>query len=415
MKLEQTGSVFLNHGLWYYSVQLPGEKRRRQVPLRAPGAKHTLKGDRPRKMAEDAAARYWEEHTRATRRHEKEGITVSELCAQWDAHCKECYRDAEGKPTSTATNAILDVRMFRTMFGNASLHELTHNDMLKLRDALLRSGVSRHTINVRLWRTKYMIAWALDEALIPATVKAELTQVQNLKRGRSAARERRPVRPVDDATIAATIAHMMPNTADMVRLHRVTGMRPCELCAMSWADIDVTRKPWVYRVPQTANKNAWRGDFGVPRVVCLGPRAREILSRHVATAQTSRESAIFSPQVAMMEYVTRRREERVTPYYGAKKGTENAPHVPRKLGDRWTTDAYTKTIRAACERANITPWGANRLRHAFGTDVRRQFGLESAKAVLGHTDGGCITDVYTFDAVEEEMIRAASAAVEALG
>ena len=51
MKLKQTGSVFINHGLWYYAVQLPGEKRRRQVPLRAPGANHTLTADRPRKSA----------------------------------------------------------------------------------------------------------------------------------------------------------------------------------------------------------------------------------------------------------------------------------------------------------------------------------------------------------------------------
>jgi hypothetical protein len=53
--------------------------------------------------------------------------------------------------------------------------------------------------------------------------------------------------------------------------------------------------------------------------------------------------------------------------------------------------------------------------HAFGTEVRLAFGLEAARAVLGHTGGGCITDVYTFDAVEEEMIKAASPAVEALG
>ena len=29
--------------------------------------------------------------------------------------------------------------------------------------------------------------------------------------------------------------------------------------------------------------------------------------------------------------------------------------------------------------------------------------------------GGCVTDVYTFYALEEEMIRAATPAVEALG
>ena len=70
MKLKQTGTVFDNHGLWYYSVQLPGEKKRRLVPLRAPGSKHTMRSDRPRKMAEEAAARYWEEHTRQAARHE---------------------------------------------------------------------------------------------------------------------------------------------------------------------------------------------------------------------------------------------------------------------------------------------------------------------------------------------------------
>ena len=64
MKLKKNGTVFNNHGYWYFAVRLPGEKRRRQVPLRAPGAKHTLTIDRPRKMAEEAAARYWEAQTR---------------------------------------------------------------------------------------------------------------------------------------------------------------------------------------------------------------------------------------------------------------------------------------------------------------------------------------------------------------
>ena len=401
MKLKQTGSVFDNHGLWYYSVQLPGEKRRRQVPLRAPGAKHTMRTDRPRKMAEDAAARYWEEHTRQVRRHEPQGVTVAELCAMWDAHCKEYY-----KGSSTATNAVLDVRLFRELYGSAAVAELTHADMLQLRDALVRSGVSRSTVNARLWRVKYMMAWALDEAIIPATVKAELTQVKGVKRGRTSAPERQPVRPVDDATISATIQHMTPNTADMVRIHRLTGMRPCELCGLRWSLIDTSRTPWVYRVPPEINKNEWRGELGQPRVICIGPKARAILDRHRGG------DVPFSPVRAMSEYLEARRVARVTPFYGQKK---NAPRVPRVLGERWTTDAYTKTIRAACEKAGITPWGSNRLRHTFGTEVRRAFGLEAARAVLGHTEGGCITDMYTFDAVADEMVRKATPAVEALG
>ncbi len=406
MNLRQTGSVFDNHGLWYYSVQLPGEKKRRQVPLRAPGAKHTMRTDRPRRMAEQAAARYWEEHTRSIRRHEPQGVTVAELCSLWDAHCREYY-SKDGRPTSAATNMILGPRQFRELYGKAAVAELTHADMLQLRDALVRSGVCRTTVNRRLWSVKYMLAWALDEALVPATVKAELTQVQGVKRGRTAAPERRPVRSVDDATVEATVAAMMPNTADMVRVHRLTGMRPCELCALRWSLVDTSRTPWVYRVPPEANKNAWRGEFGQPRVVCIGPKARAILERHRGC------DVPFSPVAAMAEYLEERRAERVTPVYGRQRG--RAPHVRRDLGERWTGGAYSKTIRAACERAGVEPWGSNRLRHAFGTEVRRAFGLEAARAVLGHAGGRCVTDVYTFEALEDEIVRLAAPAVEALG
>ena len=93
MKMKQTGSVWDNHGLWYYSVKLPGEKTRRNVPLKAPNSTHTMRTDRPRKMAEDAAARYWEEHTRQAARREQAGATVADLCAAWDAHCREYYRE----------------------------------------------------------------------------------------------------------------------------------------------------------------------------------------------------------------------------------------------------------------------------------------------------------------------------------
>ena len=115
----------------------------------------------------------------------------------------------------------------------------------------------------------------------------------------------------------------------------------------------------------------------------------------------------------MAEYLDDRRAARVTPVYDHRRLAES--HVRRDLGERWTTDAYSKTFNAACERANVAPWGTNRLRHTFGTEVRWAFGLEAAKSVLGHTGGGCVTDVYTFDALDEEMIRAATSAVEALG
>jgi integrase len=355
--------------------------------------------------AEDGPA-----HMRSLRRTSYKEALASMREGNFAATVTETLKQTTASTANAAVNAVADVRMFRDLFGGASLGELTHADMLQLRDALVRSGVCRRTVNDRLNRIKYMIAWALDEAIIPATVKAELTQVKPVKRGRTTAPERAPVRPVDDATIAATVEKMMPNTADMVRVHRLTGMRPGELCALRWSLIDTSRTPWVYRVPPEANKNNWRGELGQPRVVCIGPRARAILERHKGG-----DDVPFSPVRAMLEYMEARRAARVTPFYGKKKGAETSQHVPRVLGSAWTTNAYTKTIHAACRRAGLTPWGANRLRHAFATDVRRAFGLDAARAVLGHAGGGCVTDVYTFDALADEMVRAAAPAVEALG
>ena len=87
----------------------------------------------------------------------------------------------------------------------------------------------------------------------------------------------------------------------------------------------------------------------------------------------------------------------------------------RRPGEAWTTGSYTCAIGKAAARAGLPPWGANRLRHAFATEVRRRFGLEACRAVLGHSLGARITDRYSYDALEDEVIAKASPAVEALG
>ena len=163
-----------------------------------------------------------------------------------------------------------------------------------------------------------LAAWAVET---PAVVKAELTQVANLKRGRSAARETPPVMPVADATVEATLPFLMPNTADMVRVHRLTGMRPDEMCGLRWSRIDTSSTPWVYRPDR--HKNDWRGKWGQPRVIMIGPKAREILERYRNGGDVP-----FSPVRAVLEHFEARRAARVTPFYGQKKNAETSPHEP---------------------------------------------------------------------------------------
>jgi site-specific recombinase XerC len=41
----------------------------------------------------------------------------------------------------------------------------------------------------------------------------------------------------------------------------------------------------------------------------------------------------------------------------------------------------------------IEKWSPNRLRHAVATEIRRQFGVEAAQVVLGHSRAD-VTQVY---------------------
>ena len=50
-------------------------------------------------------------------------------------------------------------------------------------------------------------------------------------------------------------------------------------------------------------------------------------------------------------------------------------------------------MRRACRRAGIPAWLPRQLRHTRATLIRQSYGLEAAKAVLGHADTK-ITEIY---------------------
>lgn len=398
------GTIWNNNGYWYWRIKLPGDRSRRCHPLKMPGSDRAMSADKPFAVAEQAAWREWEKATHKAKRDVCRGRTVNDVCDAWIVHAAEYYRDGEGQATSQARNSSMDVRLLREMYGTQFVSDLTHADMLALRDALVRSGLRRTTVNSRMGTVRRMWKWALSEALITATVKAELSQVEPLKRFRSAAKESDPVRPADAAAVEATLQALMPNTADMVRVHMLTGMRPEEICGLAWSLIDTSCTPWIYRPGK--HKNQWRNQ---PRVIVIGPKAREILERHRGNGDHP-----FSPRIAVEEHMRALREARRTPVQPSQ-ANRSSPTAQRVPGETWTTSAYSRTIDYACKRVNAAHWSPNQLRHAFATRVRRQYGLEATRAVLGHSTGARITDRYSFEALEDETIRAASPAVEALG
>ncbi len=92
-----------------------------------------------------------------------------------------------------------------------------------------------------------MFKWGVSQELVPASIYHALQAVDGLRKGRSPAKETGPVLPVPDAVVEATLELLPEVVRDMVRLQRLTGCRPGEVCQLRPADIDRREDVWVCR------------------------------------------------------------------------------------------------------------------------------------------------------------------------
>jgi integrase len=201
----------------------------------------------------------------------------------------------------------------------------------------------RTTINQRIGCIKRILKWAVSEQLVPPGVYHGLQAVDGLRRGRSAAKEAEPVRPVPDVHVDAVLPFLPPTVAAMVRLHRLTGMRSGELCLLRTCDVDTSSAVWLYR-PAT-HKTAYRGH---QRVVQIGPQGQAVLRSYLRPEVP--EAYVFSPRQAQAERnLTKRlaRKTKVQPSQASRK----KQRPTKQPGERYDTKSYFHAIRYAIGRA----------------------------------------------------------------
>jgi integrase len=67
---------------------------------------------------------------------------------------------------------------------------------------------------------------------------------------------------------------------------------------------------------------------------------------------------------------------------------------PRRLPrERYSVTTYSRAIARACEKAGVAHFHPHQLRHTKATEIRREAGLDAARAVLGHRSPA-ITETY---------------------
>jgi integrase len=249
---------------------------------------------------------------------------------------------------------------------------------------MLKGRLSRGVINSRIAKIKRIFRWAVSEELALPNLVVALGTVAGLQRGRTSARETKPIAPVADDVVEKTLPELPDVVADMVRFQRLTGCRPGEVCSLRPRDVDRSEEVWRY-VP-ASHKTDY---LDRPRVIFIGPKAKEILTPYLLR---DANACCFSPEDTERKRKAKMRANRKTPVQPSQVD-RSKPKPKRKAGPRYNTNSYGCAIRRASEKAGVECWGPNRLRHSAATEIRSRYGLEAAQTVLGHADAN-VSQIY---------------------
>lgn len=321
------------------------------------------------------------------------GLTVTELCVRYCRFAERHYRK-NGRPTSEVHLVKHALRHVRALYGHTEANAFGPLAMKAVREKMIAGraasdgkaipGMCRIVVNRHVGRIRRMFKWGVENELVAPQAWHALQAVAGLRLGKSEARESAGVEPVAEADLQATLGELREPVCDMVRLQRLTGARPGEICVMRPMDVDRAGKVWVF-APHTHKLQ----HHGRQRVIFLGPQAQAILTQYLLRAG---DAYCFSPAEAAAKRRQERRAARKTPVQPSQR--DRRQKRPRKsAGARYTTNSYCQAIHAACVRAGIDKWGPNRLRHLAATKIRAEFGLEGAQVVLGHAKAD-VTQVY---------------------
>jgi integrase len=301
--------------------------------------------------------------------------------------------------TGELANFADATRTLLSLYETTPAKEFTPKKLKAVRETLIREGLARTTVNSRIRRVVQIFKWGVSEELVPPSVHQGLKSVSGLQRGRSEARETDPVRPAPEAAIVAIKPHVPRQIWAMIELQRLTGMRPDEACQLRASDIDRTGAVWIY-TPAT-HKTKHRGK---PRVVPIGPKAQAVLEPWL-----DRPGYLFSPAEARAEWVAVIKKPKPAPKRRGWAKPKPKKEPKRAPKDRYTAATYAQAVARACVKAEVPHWSPGQLGHNAGTVIRREFGLDVARAVLGHSDRET-TEIYA-----ERDAAIATTAIQQIG
>ncbi len=321
-------------------------------------------------------------------------ILVCHVVAGYREHIKIRY----GKPYQATDLArrlgicddleLHDGKLLANDFGSKKLKEY--------RARFIKKGdKSRKYINKLASEIRRVFRWAIAEELIDATVLVKLKALDPLVGGEASYEtEDRCAVPLEH--LRATAKYLTPIVRDMLTVQLATGMRPSEVCRMRPCDIDRRGDDWIYNPCE--HKTKWKGQ---KRFIPLVGEARTVIENYL---NRDPKSYCFSPAESVAWW--RAKQKADCKGYGSYKKQKDEPK--KQAGDCYDSHSYRQSIQRAAEAAKVPSWTPYQVRHLVGVTVGELLQLESAKALLGHSDIKT-TQIYSKSTMRQAIQAAHSA------
>ena len=299
----------------------------------------------------------------------------------------EAYLDASGRyrkggvPTSQRHMVTVAIREFVHAFGDAPASRyseallLRHRDDLEARVRLTRTGINR-----KIGMLKAALRWMFGRGLLSRDQWLGTSAIDPLTRHQLGGRDRKQAKRAVSLEDVEKVAVCLPRVpAAMLRLQALVGLRPGEVCAMRWQDIDRTPivvngvECWTYRVDSAKTEH-----HGHETTYPLAPKARAILEGFAADS----ERFIFSPRQTMLDLHEERRAARETPITKQTTLRDSSPR--REFADRYDAFSYRQAIERGIQKAKVKPFTPHEVRHGFVTRVALRCGTMAASVAVNH-------------------------------
>ncbi len=321
-----------------------------------------------------------------------EPVAVAALAAKFVEYAKTEYRK-NGDPTEELCRIKAAIRPLVELYGATPVADFTPKKLKAVREHMISVGDQRYRrddeqarsfrprsrkyVNKLVTTIKQAFEWGVSEELVPVQVHQALKTVKGIRKNRETRlKEPTKVLPVPDEHIQAVLPHLPMYVQVMVKLQRLTGMRPDEATIMRPCDFGMDDDLWVYRPHE--HKLDWHEGEKGNREILLGPKAQLILRPYLDQCESEKDY-VFNP----------------------KRLAEG-----RFQRDNHTDDWLSRTIKRACEKAGVPPWTPNQVRHTAGTEVRDEYDVEAAQLMLGHRNLST-TEIYAEQSKRkyEDLVR----------